>query len=200
MTYNSPLGPTAWSDESFQEKESAGFYIMAAAVIEPDAAQRAREAMLDLRGAGHGKRHHKLHWTEMDHRQRAEASRTIAALGGLHLVAIGSPVPPRRQERARAKCLSELVAQLHDFKVDCLYLEAREQVLNRRDVRTVTNARHALPKGSTLRIEHVHGGSEPLLWVADVVAGACRFEQLGQGEYRAALGDDVLDFEVVTGC
>ncbi|WP_157977442.1 hypothetical protein [Streptomyces triticisoli] len=36
--------PSVWSDESFQEKDSAGFHIIAAAIIEPDVTESAREA------------------------------------------------------------------------------------------------------------------------------------------------------------
>ncbi|MCO8308803.1 hypothetical protein [Streptomyces sp. RKCA744] len=44
-TVMSPVGHpglSAWSDESFQEKDSAGFYIIAAAVIEPQMLDAAR--------------------------------------------------------------------------------------------------------------------------------------------------------------
>jgi hypothetical protein len=189
---------SAWSDESFQEKDSAGFYIIAAAVIEPAMMDAAREAMLQTRGR---RLTSKSHWTQMDDRQRQRAAEAVAALGGIHVVAVGSPVPARRQERARSACLSELVTQLHGFEVGHLYMEAREATLNDRDVATVRHARrYTLPKGADFRIDHVPGGTEPLLWVADIVAGACRAEQMGSAAYRKALGDLVLDFEVSTRC
>jgi hypothetical protein len=189
---------SAWSDESFQEKDSAGFYIIAAAVIDPAVIDEARAVMLQTRGR---RRTAKSHWTEMDERERQRAAEAVASLGGLHVVAVGSPVPVRRQERARRACLSELVTQLHGFRVGRLYMEAREEQLNDRDIATVRYARrYTLPKGTDFRIEHVPGGTEPLLWVADIVAGACRAEQLGSAVYREALGDVVLDFEVSTRC
>ncbi|WP_327299898.1 hypothetical protein [Streptomyces sp. NBC_01197] len=189
---------SAWSDESFQERDSAGFYIIAAAVIEPAVIDKAREAMLQRRGR---RQTTKSHWTEMDDRERRLAADAVATLGGLHVVAVGSPVPVRRQERARRACLSELVTQLHGFRVGHLYMEAREPQLNARDIATLQHARrYALPKGTDFRIDHVPGGTEPLLWIADIVAGACRAEQLGRAAYREALGDVVLDFEVSTRC
>jgi len=57
-----------------------------------------------------------------------------------------------------------------------------------------------LPKGSAFWVEHLPGGSEPLLWVADIVAGACRAEQLGCSIYRKILGETVLDYRVDTDC
>ncbi|WP_030171346.1 hypothetical protein [Spirillospora albida] len=189
---------SAWSDESFQEKDSDGFYIIAAAVIEPTAMESARESMRRLRG---DRVTPKAHWTEMDRREREHAAQAVADIGGLHVVAVGSPVPARRQERARGKCLTELIVQLHGFDVGHLFMEARQAVLNRRDVETVQHTRrYWLPQGTRFRVEHVAGSSEPLLWVADVVAGACRAERLGEGMYREALGDAVLDFEVGTDC
>ncbi|MBZ4014202.1 hypothetical protein CCS38_00130 [Streptomyces purpurogeneiscleroticus] len=137
----------------------------------------------------------------MDRAGKERAVELVGSIANLHVVAIGSPVPAKKQERARSKCLRELVTQLHGFEVSQLYMEAREGELNRRDVRTVQQARqYGLPKGTKFRIDHLPGGTEPLLWVADVVAGACRAEQLGTGEFREALGDTVLDFEVATDC
>lgn len=133
---------TAWSDESFQEHDDTGFYIIAAAVIEDDALDRARERMLHLQ-AKHAST--KVHWTKADTAQRGELARTVAALDGLHVVAVGAPVRPRRQERARAHCLNLLVCELHGFGVEHLFMEARDPVLNARDVATVQQARYALP-------------------------------------------------------
>ncbi|WP_438453077.1 hypothetical protein [Streptomyces asiaticus] len=69
---------SAWSDESFQEKDSAGFYIIAAAVIEPQMLDDAREAMLAQRGR---RTTAKAHWTEMDQRERKQVAKTVACLG-----------------------------------------------------------------------------------------------------------------------
>lgn len=188
----------AWSDESFDEVGGAGFYIVAAAIIDDGVRDQVRYEMTRLRGARRGPG--KLHWTEMDDRQRKDAVATVGSLGGLHVVAVGTPVPLRRQERARSKVVHELVRELRGFGVDHLFMEAREAELNRRDVRTVGQARRFLPPGATFRVTHVHGRDEPLLWVADVVAGVCRFEQKGRMDYRAGLGERVLDFHVFTGC
>jgi len=68
----------------------------------------------------------------------------VAVLDCLHVVVIGSPVPQRRQERARAACLTRLVLELHGMGVRQLLMEAREQELNRRDVHAVAGARFLL--------------------------------------------------------
>jgi hypothetical protein len=187
----------AWADESFEERQGGGFYIIAAAVLAPHAHAPAREAMLALRGR---RRTAKSHWTEMDAKQRLEAAERVAGMEGLHLVATGAPVPAKRQERARARCLTTLVPELHGFGVEHLFIEARQPALNARDITTVMGARHSLPKGSRFRVDHIPGAEEPLLWLSDVVAGACRAEQLGDSAYREMLGQVVLDFSVATDC
>lgn len=184
---------TAWSDESFQEHDDAGFYIIAAAVIPADAQEHAREEMLRLQ-ARHAPA--KLHWTKRDAAERVELARAVAALDGLHVVAVGTPVRPRKQERARAQCLHLLVCELHGFGVEHLFLEARDQVLNARDVTTVQQARYTLPKDARFRLDHLYGATEPLLWIADIVAGAVRAEKLGDTRYRDILGERVIDFPV----
>jgi hypothetical protein len=94
----SPGGLQAFADESFHEAELGGFYFLAAAIFEPASEDAARDAMLDLRGK---RAPLKLHWNEMNQQLRHNAVKTIADLDGLYVVAVGSPVPARRQERAR---------------------------------------------------------------------------------------------------
>jgi hypothetical protein len=184
---------TAWSDESFQEHDDTGFYIIAAAVIPDDARDQVREQMLYLQ-ARHAST--KVHWTKADTAQRDQLAHAVAALDGLHIVAVGAPVRPRRQERARAHCLNLLVCELHGFGVEHLFIEARDPVLNARDIATVQQARYALPKDAVFRLDHLPGTAEPLLWVADIVAGAVRAEKLGEPRYREILGERVIDFPV----
>ncbi|MFJ2406624.1 hypothetical protein ACIOUE_35595 [Streptomyces xanthochromogenes] len=184
---------TAWSDESFQEHDDTGFYIIAAAVIPDEAQQHVRDEMMNLQ-ARHSST--KLHWTKADRPQRGQLVRAVAALEGLHIVAVGAPVRPRRQERARAHCLNLLVCELHGFGVEHLFMESRDPVLNARDVATVQQARYGLPKGDRFRLDHLPGAAEPLLWVADIVAGAVRAEKLGDPTYREVLGERVIDFPV----
>ncbi|MCA1670787.1 MAG: hypothetical protein LC799_00805, partial [Actinobacteria bacterium] len=154
------------------------------AVVEPDMCEEVREAMLGLRQRLRGhKAGDKLHWNHLEPRQRQAAVKQVAALPGFHVVTVGSPVPQRRQERARAVCLGRLIVELHQFGVTRLLMEAREQELNGRDVRTVTGARFLLPKGSEFRVDHEFGLRDPALWAADLVAGAVRAHRLGDSTY-----------------
>ncbi|MEU7889876.1 hypothetical protein AB0B54_30615 [Microbispora bryophytorum] len=184
---------TAWADESFQEHDTTGFYIIAAVIIPASAQEPARAQMLQAQ-ARHAPA--KLHWVARDDKERLELAYTVAEIEGLHVVAVGSPVHQRRQERARAYCLHQLVLELHGFGVEQLFMEARQPTLNTRDITTVQHARYTLPKGTHFRIDHLPGAGEALLWVADIVAGAVRAEKLGDPRYREILGDRVIDFPV----
>lgn len=186
------VGLVAYVDESFHEHPTAGFYVLAAAVFDRDA-EDARKAMLGLRG---GRRTDKLHWNEMDARQQTTAAQSVARLPGVHLVTIGTPVPRKKQERARRASLRRLVYELHGVGVTQLMMEARQDKLDRDDVQLVTDTRYDLPKGTQLRVDHQRGAAEPLFWAADIVAGAVRADREGVGVYREILGSLVQMFEV----
>jgi|GEM_PF-1047889 len=190
------LTRVAFADESFHEADRGGFYVLVAAVFDPGALETTRAAMLSLRGS---RRIAKLHWNQMGERDHTAATAAVAAQGGLHLVAVGSPVPRTRQERARARCLATIVTELHSYAVTDLVIEARTKELDRRDVATVTGARYQLPKGTRFRVEHVTGSTEPLLWAADIVAGVVRAHHEGNSSYRDALADHLYEIDVDTG-
>ncbi|WP_226379930.1 DUF3800 domain-containing protein [Pseudonocardia sp. KRD291] len=185
-------GATAYVDESFHEHPTRGFYVLAAAVFS-DESEHARTAMLALRG---GRRTQKLHWNEMDDRQQRGAAAVVAGLDGMHLVTIGSPVPPKKQERARRAGLRRLAYELHGVGVTQIMMESRQRVLDRQDVGLITATRNDLPKGTRLRVDHQRGAEEPLFWAADIVAGAVRADREGVAEYRETLGALVQTFEV----
>ncbi len=185
-------GLVAYVDESFHEHPTAGFYVLAAAVFDGES-DDARQAMRGLRG---GRRTDKLHWNEMDDRQQKTAAQKVAELPGVHLVTIGTPVPPRKQERARRASLRQLVYELHGLGVTQLMMEARQDTLDRADVQLVTATRFDLPKGTQMRVDHQRGAAEPLFWVADIVAGAIRADREGTAVYRKILEPLVQVFEV----
>lgn len=128
------------------------------------------------------------------------AAKRLSELAGFHIVAVGTPVPRRRQERARAMCLSTLVVELHSYGVTELLMENRTRQLNQRDVRTVAGVRQRLlPRGAEFRVGHM-SGAEPLLWPADIVAGAVRARQEGNLRYHEFLRDRVYEIDVHTEC
>ncbi|MGH3520069.1 MAG: hypothetical protein ACRDQ7_22320 [Haloechinothrix sp.] len=188
----------AFVDESFQEAPIGGFYVLAAAVFDLPAHDPARAAMLALRAKQGGRAVRKVHWSEMDAQRRRHAAKTVADT--FHLVAIGVPVPRRRQERARAMCLRHLVVELHGYGVTELFMESRTPTLDRRDIQTVAGTRFLLPKGVLFRVSHQAGAEEPLFWGADIVAGAVRAHYEGDPESRLLLKERLYEIQVDTGC
>ena len=186
----------AFADESFHEADHGGFYVLAAAVFDEATHETVRTCMQELRGK---RRSSKLHWNEMDTRQQTTAAQTIAALDGFHIVTVGTPVPHRRQERARAMCLTRLITELHSYSVTDLVIESRTVQLNERDIKTAQGARFSLPAGTRFHVTHVAGAQEPLLWSADIVAGAVRAHHQGNGAYRKKLERCLYEVELDTG-
>ncbi|MEQ7125325.1 hypothetical protein ABN034_12470 [Actinopolymorpha sp. B11F2] len=111
----------AWADESFAERASAGFYILAATLVPANRRDHVRTIMRALRGNHSGK----LHWNDLEPRERKHAAEQVAALDEVHVVVAASPVPVRRQERARRVCLERLIIELHQQGVTTLFMESR---------------------------------------------------------------------------
>lgn len=185
-------GRVAYGDESYLEAVSGGYYVLASVTFDPSVAEEARQAMRELRG---NRRTDKLHWNEMDRKQREAAAFTVASLEGFHVVAVGAPVPLKRQERARAACLARLVDELYGYEVRTLVLESRGRTLDKKDERVVRpfQAQH---NDDRFTLRHEPGGNEPLLWAADIVAGAVRAKQDGESRYCDILHDNLYDVTV----
>lgn len=192
---NDPGQRNAYVDESFRGSDDGGIYVLAAAVID-DAHDDVRAVMCALRRR---RRTGMSHWTEMDRKQRRHALSVVAGIDGLHVVTVGAPVPCRRQERARARCLAALVLESHGYGVTVMTMEARTRTLDRRDTEAVTGVRRSLPRDTQFRIEHTRGADEPLLWIADTVAGTVRAHHEGSSTDRHILNARLYELKVATG-
>ncbi|UMP03170.1 hypothetical protein [Amycolatopsis sp. EV170708-02-1] len=184
----------AFADESFKEDDDGGFYVLAAAVLPVERHAEFREVMFGVRAERTGK----LHWNVLTDGQKRAVVKRVADLGELHLVAVGAPVPARRQERGRALCLQRLVMELHALGVGLLVAEGRTAQLDARDVRTVQQSRFSLPQGAAFRVRHARGVDEPLLWIPDIVAGAVRARRQGIPDYADQLAECAIELEVDT--
>lgn len=153
--------PHAFVDESVR----GGVYLVGAVIVAPERVHSLRRDMRSLLLPGQRELHMKR---ESERRQRLVAQRIVAAgvSTQLYVAALG----PRRGADARAACVSRLVADLVDCRAERLVLDSRTSGQDKLDEGVIRGALGGHPHRRGLRYEHVHSETEPLLWIADVVA------------------------------
>ncbi|WP_156759148.1 hypothetical protein [Microbacterium karelineae] len=81
--------------------------------------------------------------------------------------------------------------QLMSAVVTHVALEARSAAQNARDLAHIIGLQNQ-GLDRRLRIEHVRGADEPLLWIPDAVLGAVNASALGEPAYLEALRDTIV--------
>ncbi|HEU5160577.1 MAG TPA: hypothetical protein VFU43_26505 [Streptosporangiaceae bacterium] len=172
----------AYVDESL--RLSVRRYLMAAVFVPGDRAESHRAVLRGLLR----RRQRRLHWRDEDDQRRVALVAAIAELRPRGIVVIGEGMDPRHQERARRKCMECLLWQLGERAVPEAIFESRNWQLDGRDRRMIDalGGKHAMPPG--LRVKWQSPEIEPLLWLADVVAGAASSAEAGQEAHWKELG------------
>ena len=113
----------------------------------------------------------KLHWREMTDAPKRASLEAIAGIEQATVLVAAAPLPRRKQERARRKCLEALLPELEARGVGKLVLEARDESKNGKDIELLMSLRR---KGGVKVIDVVHmrADDEPRLWLPDQVLGA----------------------------
>ncbi len=173
---------TAFVDESLRQGPN-GLYVIAAVVVtlDFDAARDAARSML-LRGQ------HRFHWRDENDRRRRLMIDRISELGVGCRAYVCRPVAVRREPRARALCLNGLLWDLWQDDVVELVIESRQEHNDRRDRRTIVGAQRAQRAHPDLSYRFAWPEVEPLLWLADAVAGAVSAAVGERADYTNALG------------
>jgi hypothetical protein len=151
------------------ETQSGGEYLLAAVIMSEPRRAALRDEALALRISGR-----KLHWHNESATRRAYLVHQLAAMPISSVVVVRTARTAEGDERSRRKCLEGLLVELDRRDVDQAVLEAREPSQNRRDLDLVARLRQGRRLRSRLRVDHAAGPAEPLLWLADIVAGAVR--------------------------
>lgn len=182
MTSRSPL--RAWVDESGSDHtRDPGAYVLAAAIGRREAEPETREQITRLRLPGQVK----LHWRDESDRRRTAIARAIANCDLEHLVVVRTGSVSDRPERRRRKCFERLLFELETKTVSQVVLESRGPADDRRDVQMLNALRGQHYLSSSLRITHVIGRTEPMLWIPDAVCGAVTGARTGTTVYQRAL-------------
>ncbi|MDQ1370474.1 MAG: hypothetical protein QOF20_2827 [Acidimicrobiaceae bacterium] len=110
----------AFVDESQRDLSDGALYVVGAAIVTTGEEHRARQTLrkLLLPGQSH------LHWSKERPARRRQIAETIAELGLVVNATFQYPVGRKRVERARQRCLLELVADLSADGVSELVIEA----------------------------------------------------------------------------
>ncbi len=151
------------------ETQRAGEYLLAAVIVTEPRHAALRDEARALRIGGR-----KLHWHDESAARRTYLVHQLAAMPISSVVVVRAARPTEGAERARHKCLEGLLVELDLRDVDHAILEAREPSQNRRDLDLVARLRQGRRVRSKLRVDHAAGPTEPLLWLADILAGAVR--------------------------
>ena len=181
----------AFVDESYARLTS--HYLMAAVVLDESASQTVADLARGLRRRASGE----FHWRhELDPSRRTMLD-LIALVSDAQVVVVSKPVPARRQERARARCTESLLAQLHVLSppVRDVVFESRGHVLDQRDAHRVEGTRTQGRADPDLRYAF-DTKAQPLLWIADAVAGAATSDLSTGTRYLERLRDRLYRVEI----
>jgi hypothetical protein len=170
-------GLRAYIDESLRVAD--GLYVMAAVIIGLEQEEPWRAALRDLLY----RRQRRLHWRDENELRRASLISAVTEMRPSGVVVIGAGMEPGRQERARRKCAERLLWEVTRRGVHAVVFERRHDELDARD-RVMASAlirRRVLPAG--LRASWTAAINEPLLWLADIVAGAAAAAGTDRGKH-----------------
>ena len=154
---------------------------MCAAIIDTQDLEKIREELRPLRLPGQVK----LHWTDERHSRRRKIVDTLSEIDSMQAIITHQSEVSKKTERHRRKCLEQMYFELSEMHVHNGTLESRQEAQNRRDVAHIV-ALQGQGQSAGIRLRHVRGGDDPLLWIPDAVLGALNSVHLGG---RAVLGE-----------
>ena len=163
------MNTTAWGDESIRRTSTGHLVYLIGISICPIEEKHIREAFTAVlpRNAA------KLHWKDMNGKQRRQSLEIISEFAFRHYVAqtkLATHV--NNMERARRKCLECLLPLLEQREaVERLVLETRDISQNRRDIAFIQamRSRKFIRK---LYVDIIPGPQDARLWIPDQILGA----------------------------
>jgi len=174
----------AYVDES--EPSSGGTYLLGCALVRSGDTDAVRSVLRAARRSGE----RKVHWHDRLPGERPALAELVAELPVEHLLVVRDECHDEPSERRRRKCLEYLLWLLDAAgDVESVTLEARQARQNARDMQLLKVLRSSRIVGPSVRLHHLAGPAEPLLWIPDVVAGAFGAARSGDPEaYGRLLG------------
>lgn len=183
----------AYLDES--EPATGGTYVLACSLVVTDHLEGLRSRLSALRLPGE----QKVHWYERSRGQRRLLVETIAAMPAIHHIVVRDDCGDESSERRRRKCLERMLWNLeHVYGVESVVVEARQARQNAKDRHLLDSMRARRDVSSRLRIAHVPGWEEPLLWLPDIIAGAFGDDRRKMPGIFSMLGP-IVELESISG-
>ena len=129
----------------------------------------------------------KLHWRDESDKRRRQIAEFIAQLPLEHVVVVRNGHPDDRPERRRRHAMERLLHELDQADVKDVAFESRGgRNDNRdRDMLDALRARKTVSPG--LRMRHVGGRDDAMLWVPDTLCGATVKQRTGDVTYLEAI-------------
>jgi hypothetical protein len=121
----------------------------------------------------------------------------VAALPVTGVVAVCLHAADVKSERARRLCLTRLLSELSALGVASVTFESRHEQ-DRADRAVLTGLRRAEAVSTDMVVTWLMASADPMLWAADVVAGAVSWWLDGDGRFWESLEPLVtlLDIDV----
>jgi len=175
-----PRTSAAFLDESQPNRAlDPHTYVLAATVCDAAAIVTSREAIAALKLRGQLK----LHWHDESAKRRMEITECIAGMSLRHFAVVRDGRPGETSERRRRHCLERMLYELDGFEIATVCFESRGPKDDRRDRDMLDALRARKVISPDLRIDHIPGPREELLWVADAICGAVVRHRSGDSIY-----------------
>jgi hypothetical protein len=130
---------------------------------------------------------HKVHWHNESDKRRRQITEFIALLPLEHMVIIRNGHPDDRPERRRRHAMECLLYELDQADVRQIAFEARDSRNDNRDREMLNAIRSRRVVSLDLRISHVGGRDDPMLWVADALCGVTVKQRTGDKTYLESI-------------
>ncbi|WAA65911.1 hypothetical protein [Microbacterium oxydans] len=130
----------------------------------------------------------KLHWYDSVGSLRDDTVDVIGAMPLMHWAVVVRPSPGDRSERTRRACIARILWELDGLDVvSHVVFESRGAADDLRDMNMVQALRASRRLSSRMRVDHVRGADEPLLWLPDAVCGAVNGRIMGSDVWSGRL-------------
>ena len=141
----------------------------------------------------------KAHWRKRTNHRRDEMISVLNELPIISVVSIRFSSHSEREERQRRKCFEQFIPMVVNLGVCKLVLESRgrrEDKLDR-DMFAAMQSQGQIPS-SEIRLDHMTGPGDPLLWLADALCGAALADRRGEPRWWSKLTHEAIVVETNT--